>query len=136
MVDKDTQGPVSEQNAVEAALEHVRKAEHDLAEARNGELRAEHELEIATEDLERAEHEREFKIIINGRQKVVHKEHLSFSEIVALAFPDVPPDSNTIYTVTYRNGGNVHRPEGTLVNGENVRIKNGTIFDVTPTDKS
>jgi hypothetical protein len=71
-------------------------------------------------------------IIVNGRKKEVPKGNLSFSEVVALS--GLPNDPNTIFTVTYRRGeGNM---EGTLVQGESVKVKEGMIFDVTPTNKS
>jgi len=121
--------------AAEVALQHVREAERDLAQALCAEARAEHELEHAIEELEAAEH-REFWVIVNGRRKEVAKNRLSFAEVVALAFPNPPPGQNIIYTVSYRNGGDKHHPEGTLVAGQSVKIKDGTIFDVTATDKS
>jgi hypothetical protein len=71
-------------------------------------------------------------IIVNGRKKEVPKGDLSFSQVVALS--GLPNDPNTIFTVTYRRGeGN---KEGTLVQGESVKVKEGMIFDVTPTNKS
>jgi hypothetical protein len=76
-----------------------------------------------------------FTIIVNGREKIVTSRELSFSEIVALAFDNPPSEPNTIFTVTYRRGeGN--KPEGSLVQGETVKIKDGMIFNVTATDKS
>lgn len=81
------------------------------------------------------EHGKEFTIVVNGRQKVVAQRELSFSALVALAFDNAPNTGNTIYTITYRRGeGN--KPEGTLVEGESVQIKDGMIFNVTATDKS
>lgn len=79
-------------------------------------------------------HNKDFTIIVNGREKVVTAKEMSFAEIVALA--NLPTGPNTIFTVTYRRGhGN--KPEGTLVEGgDNVQIKDGMIFNVTPTDKS
>lgn len=80
-------------------------------------------------------HTKDFTIIVNGRQKVVTAKEMSFSEIVALAFDNPPSGANIIFTVTYRRGeGN--KPEGTLVEGETVKIKDGEIFNVTATDKS
>lgn len=80
-------------------------------------------------------HEKEFTIIVNGREKVVTKKELSFAEIVALAFDNPPTGANILFTITYRRGeGN--KPEGTLVEGEKVKIKDGMIFNVTATDKS
>ncbi|MBD2432405.1 MULTISPECIES: multiubiquitin domain-containing protein [Fischerella] len=78
---------------------------------------------------------KDFTIIVNARQKVVTAKHLSFTEIVALAFDNLPTGPNIVFTVTYRKGeGN--KPEGTLVEGETVKIKDGMIFNVTATDKS
>ena len=75
-------------------------------------------------------------IIVNGRPKEVEKnEELTFDEVVTLAFGTPPPGGNIIFTVTYKRGhGN--KPEGTLVEGETVKIKDGMIFNVTRTDKS
>jgi hypothetical protein len=74
-------------------------------------------------------------IIVNGRPKVVTAKELSFAEIVALAFDTPPTGPTVIFTVTYRKGGGKNH-EGTLIPGESVRIKEGMIFNVTPTDKS
>ena len=80
-------------------------------------------------------HNKEYTIIVNGRQKVVTKNELSFTEVVTLAFNNPPQGENIVITVTYRRGeGN--KPEGTLVEGETVKIKEVMIFNVTATDKS
>jgi len=79
-------------------------------------------------------HHKEFTIIVNGRQKMVTKKELSFTEIVALA-DNLPTGENIIYTVTYRKADG-KKEEGTLDEGATVKIKNGTIFNVTATDKS
>ena len=80
-------------------------------------------------------HNNEVTIIVNGRQKVVTKDELSFDEIVTLAFDNPPTGEYIVFTITYR-GGHSHKPEGTLVQGETVKIKEGMIFNVTATDKS
>jgi len=80
-------------------------------------------------------HGKKFTIIVNGRQKVVSGKESSFAEIVALAFDNPPTGPNIVFTVTFRRGeGN--KPEGTLVEGETIKIKDGMIFNVTATDKS
>lgn len=77
---------------------------------------------------------KEVTIIVNGREKLVPKEELSFDEIVALAFDNPPGGQNVIFTITYRRGhGN---KEGSLIQGETVKIKDGMIFNVTATNKS
>jgi hypothetical protein len=80
--------------------------------------------------------QRQFTIYVNGRaRQVAAKELLTFDEVVALAFENPAKGPNTVYTVTYRRGeGN--KPEGTLVEGESVKVKDGMIFNVTRTDKS
>jgi hypothetical protein len=74
-------------------------------------------------------------IVVNGTQKAVEKEEMSFTEIVHLAFEDPPYGENTLFTITYRRGHG-HKPEGILAEGESVKVKDGMIFDVTATDKS
>jgi hypothetical protein len=79
--------------------------------------------------------EKEFTIIVNAREKTVTDRELTFEQVVALAFPTAPYGANTAYTVTYRRGqGN--KPEGILVAGQSVKVKDRMIFDVTATDKS
>ena len=76
------------------------------------------------------------EIVVNGTPKKVEKGELSFDELVALAFDPVPTGENMVFTITYRKGGNENRPEGTLAPGETVKVKKGTVFNVTATDKS
>ena len=80
--------------------------------------------------------DKEITIIVNGRKKTVGiREELTFDELVALAFDNPPTGEFIEFTITYRRGvGN--KPEGTLVEGEIVRVKDGMIFNVTATDKS
>lgn len=76
-----------------------------------------------------------YTIYVNGRPKVVTMRELSFSDVVALAFNPVPTGPNVMFTVTYSRGeGN--KPEGSLIAGESVKVKDGMIFNVTQTDKS
>lgn len=80
-------------------------------------------------------HEHTITIIVNAREKTWAKKEISFDEVVALAFPTPPSGSNIVFTVTYRRGEG-HKPEGTLTEGESVKVKDGMIFNVTATDKS
>lgn len=80
--------------------------------------------------------EKSITIIVNGREKTVTKDELTFDEIVKLAFDNPPYGANTLFTITYRKGGNEHRPEGHLIEGGTVKVKKGTVFNVTATDKS
>jgi len=74
-------------------------------------------------------------IIVNATEHNVEKDDVSFDEIVALAFNPVPQGPNVGFAITYRKGqGN--KPEGNLNTGESVKLKDGMIFNVTPTDRS
>jgi hypothetical protein len=76
-----------------------------------------------------------YKIIVNGRQKEVTTRTLTFDQVVALRPNPVPVGPNVQFTVTYRKGPRKN-PEGSMTEGETVRIKEGMIFDVTETNKS
>jgi len=76
-----------------------------------------------------------YKIVVNGRKKEVSTKTLSFDQVVALAFDPVPVGPNVKFSVTYRKGPRKNH-EGTLTEGETVRIKDGMIFDVSETNKS
>jgi hypothetical protein len=74
-------------------------------------------------------------IVINGRPKTWPKGEISYAEVVALAALPLPPGEDPGFTVTYRSGhGN--KPEGTLTEGHAVEVKDGMIFNVTPTNRS
>lgn len=74
-------------------------------------------------------------IIVNTRKHSVERnKEISFEEVVALAYPNPPTGENVGFTVMYQRAhGN---KDGTLVAGQTVKVKDGMIFDVTPTDLS
>lgn len=79
--------------------------------------------------------DKEFTIIVNAREKTVNSDELSYDELVQLAFAEPPKGKLICFTITFRRGqGN--KPEGTLAEGETVKLKKGMIFNVTATDKS
>lgn len=74
-------------------------------------------------------------IVVNGKQKVVAKDFISFDDVIALAF-DAPPSGDGVqFSVTYTKGHN-DEPKGSLVEGQSVKAKEGMEFDVTPTNRS
>lgn len=89
-----------------------------------------------TEMKERSEQaDKEVTIIVNGREKTVSEKELSFDQLVKLAFENPPTGEFICFTITYRRGqGN--KPEGTLLEGESVKVKKGMVFNVSATDKS
>lgn len=75
-------------------------------------------------------------IVVNGTPKRTELESLTFDQVVAFAFPDDPPTGKYIcFTITYRGAGG-RKPDGSLVEGGSVKIKEGTVINVTVTDKS
>ncbi|MNU19077.1 hypothetical protein D3C71_72960 [compost metagenome] len=78
---------------------------------------------------------KEFTIIVNARQHTWNESIISFEQLVVLAFGTYDNNPNKGYTVTYSRGWEP-KPEGTMVKGSVVRVKNKMIFDVTATDKS
>jgi hypothetical protein len=75
------------------------------------------------------------QVIVNARPREVHKRELTYWDVARLAFPDAAPAPNTVYSITYARGPH-ENPEGSMVDGQQVRIKNGMTFYVTVTDKS
>lgn len=76
---------------------------------------------------------KEFTIYVNGTPETWVGKTISFDEVTKLAYPE-PPYPQTEYQVVY--AGARGNKAGTLAEGQEVRIKDGTQFDVTATDKS
>lgn len=75
-------------------------------------------------------------IVVNGRPKTVPKlADVTYDEVVRLAFPNPQTGDGVQYTVQYTRGPG-HKPSGTLVEGQSVKVKAGMEFDVTPTNRS
>ncbi len=76
-----------------------------------------------------------FLITVNGRQRQVESDELSFDELVDLAFDDPARGPQIVFTITFREaGGRV--PEGELDEGQRLKVRDGTIINVTRTDQS
>lgn len=77
----------------------------------------------------------EYHINVNGRERTVPSNVLTFNEVVALA-PNLPPPGDGVeYHVTYEHAV-APKENGDLVQGETVTIKNGTHFVVAPGNRS
>lgn len=74
-------------------------------------------------------------IIVNGRERKAESKELTFNQVVQLAFGQVDPNPNICYTITFKRGPG-QNPEGSMVEGDSVKINKGMIFNVTRTDKS
>jgi hypothetical protein len=77
----------------------------------------------------------DFTVIVNARPKEWKEKTISFEQVVILAFGTYDNNPNKGYTVTYSRGPEP-KPEGTMIKGSVVKVKNKMIFDVTATDKS
>lgn len=81
-----------------------------------------------------------FSIVVNGRPRTITQQHLTYTEVVKLAFPDAVFGENIVYTVAYSfphggHGGNGGH-DGSLTEGEKVPVKEGMVFNVGRSDKS
>jgi hypothetical protein len=74
-------------------------------------------------------------IIVNGRAHEIRKAEISFAEVVDIAFPGQVQGGNIVFTVTYKRGRG-DKPEGELVEGQSVKVKDKMVFNVIRTDKS
>jgi hypothetical protein len=78
-------------------------------------------------------HNKVFHIVVNGRHREVVETKLTYPEVVKLAFPEDQPNPNLIYTVAYADP---HGKDGTLVDGQEVHVKEGMVFNVSKTNRS
>lgn len=77
----------------------------------------------------------EFCLIVNAREKTWKEKKISYAQVVVLAFGVHEENDRKVYTVTYKHGPE-QNPEGAMVKGDHVFVKNKMIFNVTATDKS
>lgn len=78
---------------------------------------------------------RQVEIRVNGRKKVVPAGDITFEAVVQLAFPNGPGGPDVAYTVSYRHGP-PNKPEGSLVAGQAVKVREGMVFNVSATNRS
>ena len=76
-----------------------------------------------------------FSIVVNGRQRDVENEELTFDELVDLAFDDSARGPQIVFTITFREAGG-RITEGELDEGQRLKVRDGTIINVTRTDQS
>lgn len=78
---------------------------------------------------------KEVTIYVNSKEKNWSEKKISYEQVVVLAFGQISNDPNVMYTVTFTRGDN-GKPEGTLVKGDDVIVKNEMRFNVTQTNRS
>ncbi len=74
-------------------------------------------------------------IIVNGVKNPVYSDEVSFDQVVDIAYPNGGRGPLIKYTVDFYNGAG-RPPEGKLTEGQKVKEKDGTVFNVTRTDRS
>jgi len=79
--------------------------------------------------------EKDITLIINLEEKSWDKKRISYEEITLLAFGPPPPGIVITYTVEYENGPRSN-PEGSLISGKSVKVRERMVFSVTETGRS
>ncbi len=82
-----------------------------------------------------AQDNKSVSIVVNGRPNEVTIEEVTFDELVDLAFDDPARGPQIVFTITFRNAGGRFE-EGELDEGQRVKVKDGTVINVTRTDQS
>jgi ribosomal protein L13 len=77
----------------------------------------------------------EFVIIVNAEEVTVVGHRLTFEEVVRFAVGADAENPDKSFTVTYRKSAEA-KHDGTLVEGQVVAIKAGTVFNVSSTTRS
>lgn len=76
-----------------------------------------------------------FVILVNAREKEWSEKKITYDQIIVLAFGSISNDPNVSYSVTFKKGDN-EMPEGIMVSGDEVKVKDGMRFNVTQTNRS
>ena len=74
-------------------------------------------------------------IIVEATPHQWLKPTISYMEVVTLFDPSYPQHPDITYSVTFKRGPGV-RPEGILVPGASVKVKDCMVFNVSPTGQS
>lgn len=75
------------------------------------------------------------EIIVEATPHEWPKEEISYDDVVSFEFPDHAQHPEVTYSVTYKRGhGN--KPEGILLPGKSVKVKDGMIFNVSDSGQS
>lgn len=82
------------------------------------------------------EHEKKLvTIVVEGTPHEWPKDKITYAEVVTLEVPDYSQHPEITYSVTYKKGHG-DKPEGILVPGASVKVKEGMVFNVSETGQS
>lgn len=79
-------------------------------------------------------HDKPVEIIVNGREETFVGKRITFQQVIEIAFGNYEDNENIVYTVSYSKGD--EHEEGTMVKGDDVKVKKEMIFNATRSDKS
>jgi hypothetical protein len=74
-------------------------------------------------------------IVVEGTPHEWPKEEISYAEVVTLEVSNYPQHPEISYSVTYQRGHG-HKPDGILVPGASVKVKDGMVLHVSETGQS
>lgn len=90
---------------------------------------------INIDDVTESKRKPKIEIAVNGREVEVEGSHVTFEQLVSIAYPGEPPAPNIIYSITYRKVAS--KPHsGELAAGGSVEVKNGSVINVGRTIQS
>ena len=79
--------------------------------------------------------EKTVTIVVEATEHKWPKDEIGYTEVVTLEVPDFAQHPEITYSVRYKRGHGT-KPEGTLVPGATVKVKDGMIFNVSETGQS
>jgi hypothetical protein len=85
--------------------------------------------------VETPDQKKEVIIFVNSREKAWSEKAIDYEQVIILAFGSISSNPDISYSVTYKKGNN-DRPEGIMVQGDSVKVKDGMRFNVTQTNRS
>lgn len=74
-------------------------------------------------------------IYVNTRPNTWNENKISYSQLLALAFPGEPVGEQDTITIRFSRGNNGNGA-GSLTSGHDVSVKKGMVFDVVRTSRS
>jgi hypothetical protein len=74
-------------------------------------------------------------IIVAGTPHEWPKDEITYAEVITLEVPDYAAHPEITYSVTYKRGHG-DKPEGVLVPGGSVKVKDEMVFNVSETGQS
>ena len=79
--------------------------------------------------------DKHIEIIVNGTRHPAPRDEVSYDQVVDIAYPDGGRGPLITYTVNFYSCAG--RPDtGKLTKGQEIKVKDGTVFNVAHTDRS